>query len=456
MSELQDFIIKNGILDEYRGSSEVVIIPEGVHTIDSLAFLSDTKKTIKHIQFPESLKVIKNWAFDRCKSLENIVIPANVKEIGQGAFNSCKMLKDVIIEGNPTIGDGAFRWTQWEEDEFKKAGAQIKDDVLLRVHPELTEYIIPSNIKIIGRDAFRYCKIKEVVIPHGVTEIGICAFSDSAIERVSLPETLKVVDGYAFSNCTNLTELTIPKSVTRISSCAFEQLPNCVLTILNDCEDEELISFAFHAFARDTACIKEVHAPYGSVAMRYAKKSGLEVTTIPHSPEKIGRPQKYHYINDEFCCEGSTLHEYFGHQEVVYVPDGISVIGRNAFTNTKVKKVFFPKSVFLIEEYGFSGTDLIEITGEGVYTIEQRAFYGCKNLERATFPELASCYDISFEGCKRLSRKDLIIPYEAHIIEVEFQPCGCGHRRIKVTPFTNSQNNDDEQCVACGGNGSGH
>lgn len=454
MSELQDFIIKNGILDEYRGSSEVVIIPEGVVKIE--LWFCKKPELIKRLYLPKSLKSISDSNFSALKNLEYVFIPSSVKSIGRCAFLDCAKLEHVEIEDpNIEVDLWAFNGTKIEADMIQNKGAFILGNSLIRASKEIEKYIVPSHVKTINRDAFRYCKIKEVVIPHGVTEIGICAFSDSAIERISLPETLKVVDGYAFSNCTNLTELIIPKSVTRISSCAFEQLPNCVLTILNDCEDEELICFAFHAFAKDTACIKEVRAPYGSVAMRYAKKSGLEVTTIPHSPENVGRPQKYHYINDEFCCEGTTLHEYFGHQEVVHVPDGISIIGRNAFTNTKVKKVFLPKSVFLIEEYGFSGTDLIEITGEGVYTIEPRAFYGCKNLERATFPELASCYDISFEGCKRLSRKDLIIPYEAHIIEVEFQPCGCGHRHIKVTPFTNSQNNDDEQCVACGGNGSG-
>ena len=223
MSELQDFIIKDGVLESYRGNSFEIVIPEGVHTVDGLALNGDRKKRITSIRFPKSLEIIEDWAFDHCENLTRIVIPANVKEIGKGAFNWCRALSEVIIEGNPTIGDGAFRWSPWEESEFKKSEAQINDNVLLRVYPELTEYTIPSNIKIIGRDAFKNCKIKEVIVPHGVTKLDICAFAYSSIERISLPDTLKFVDAHAFSNCTNLTEFIIPKSVTRIGDCAFEE-----------------------------------------------------------------------------------------------------------------------------------------------------------------------------------------------------------------------------------------
>lgn len=240
MSELRNFIIKNGVLESYRGSSPNIIIPEGVHTIDMLTFSRERKATIKTIQFPKSLVKIEDWAFDHCDNLTHIVIPANVKEIGKGAFNWCRALSNVVIEGDPKIGDGAFSWSLWEDNEFKKAGAKIKGNVLLRVHPELTEYIISSDIKIIGRDAFKNSKIKNIIVPDGVTKLDICAFAYSDIEKISLPETLKFVGAYAFSNCINLTELTIPKSVTFIGDCAFEELPNCVLTILNEFNDEEI------------------------------------------------------------------------------------------------------------------------------------------------------------------------------------------------------------------------
>ena len=94
----------------------------------------------------------------------------------------------------------------------------------------------------------------------------------------------------------NLAELIIPKSVTDIDSGAFQELPNCVITILNENDDEELFRISDHAFAFGQLIphIKEVRVPYGSVAMRYAMKAGLNVTAFPCGPRKFGNPKKYH------------------------------------------------------------------------------------------------------------------------------------------------------------------
>ena len=89
--------------------------------------------------------------------------------------------------------------------------------------------------------------------------------------------------------------MTIPKSVTDIDSGAFQELPNCVLTILNEGDDEELFRLSYDAFAfgHNTPHIKEVRVPYGSVAMRYAIKAVLKVVTFPCAPKKCGNPKKY-------------------------------------------------------------------------------------------------------------------------------------------------------------------
>lgn len=45
MNELQDFIIKDGVLQSYRGNSSEIIIPEGVYIIDGLAFINSDRKS---------------------------------------------------------------------------------------------------------------------------------------------------------------------------------------------------------------------------------------------------------------------------------------------------------------------------------------------------------------------------------------------------------------------------
>ena len=372
-------------------------------------------------------------------NLKSITIPASVTFIDKCAFSDSG-LEEVVIEGKPEIQLWAFDGTPWKTNELKSNWGLIRDNVLLSVNPELTEYTIPSNVKVIGRDAFKNSKIKEIDIPNGVTKLDICAFACSEIERISLPETLKLIGAYAFSNCEKLTELTIPKSVTDIDSGAFQELPNCVITILNESDDEELFRISEDAFAFGHLIprIKEVRMPYGSVAMRYAIKAGLKVVTFLCTPKKFGNPKKYEYIDDVFCYFGGTLHQYFGKQDVVHVPEGIHTIESEAFWCSKVKKVCLPFSVKKIDKNAFCSCEqLEEIIGSGVEEIERHAFDCCEKLNRVEFPNLKRCFDISFEECNSLKRENIIIPEDAEIIMEADEPwtCGCGYCHITQTPF---------------------
>ena len=420
-----DFIIKNGVLEEYRGSAEDVHIPEGVTKIAS--WFCNEPARVRRLRLPQSLTRIDDCNFIALKNLEYVYIPSSVRSIGRCAFSDCAKLKHIEIENpNTEIALWAFDGTKYESDMLQSKGALILGSTLVKASKEVDKYIVPSHVKIIGRDAFKNAKIKEVIVPHGVTKLDICAFAYSSLERISLPDTLKTIEAYAFSNCTSLTELTIPKSVTRIGDCAFEELPNCVLTILNGHDDEEIFRFAQCSFGMHTPNIKEVHVPYGSAAMRYAKEYGLNVTAHPCAPAKFGNPKKYRYIDDMFCCEGSILHEYFGHQETVHVPDGISVIGSNAFTNADVKRVYLPKSVKLIEKFAFSSCeDLIEVEGEGAQEIEPKAFSNCKNLQRAEFPQLEKYVDIAFVGCDSLLPENMLFPESAVAVRTHWRTCSC-------------------------------
>lgn len=183
-----------------------------------------------------------------------------------------------------------------------------------------------------------------------------------------------------------MTELTIPKSVSQIGDNAFEGLGNCVITILNEKDDEELFRISPYAFDIRNPNIKEIRVPYGSAAMRYAMKNGLNVTTFPSEPKRFENPKRYWYIDDVFCCERSTLRENFGHKETVRIPNGIRAIGSNDFTNADIKRVYLPKSVKCIEEFGFANCEnLTEVIGKGLRTIEWRSFCDCAKLKRTSF-----------------------------------------------------------------------
>ncbi len=76
---------------EYQESEYV--IPEYVQVgnvkyvvIEISAGAFDTEKTIKSIQFPTTLKIIRKVAFFDCRNLENILLPEGLEEIDYNAF----------------------------------------------------------------------------------------------------------------------------------------------------------------------------------------------------------------------------------------------------------------------------------------------------------------------------------------------------------------------------------
>ena len=82
---------------------------------------------------------------------------------------------------------------------------------------------IGSNVESIGSCAFSGCSgLTELVLPKGVTSIGEYAFSGcSSVTEVTIGSNVESIGSFAFRGCSSLTAITIPASVTSIGSSAF-------------------------------------------------------------------------------------------------------------------------------------------------------------------------------------------------------------------------------------------
>ena len=91
------------------GEEEQCVIPQGVKVINDYAFR--TKDSLKEVNFPESLTIIGNHAFENI-GLQRLKCPPKLKEIGNNAFRFCNDLTDIELnEGLVKIDERAFAWS---------------------------------------------------------------------------------------------------------------------------------------------------------------------------------------------------------------------------------------------------------------------------------------------------------------------------------------------------------
>ena len=102
-----DFLIENGVLNEYRGPGGDISIPAGVTGIGNEAFKQC--ESLTGVTLPEGVTDIGERAFYRCKKLRSVTLPEGVTDIGKWAFGFCKSLKSIQLpEGVTRIGGWAF------------------------------------------------------------------------------------------------------------------------------------------------------------------------------------------------------------------------------------------------------------------------------------------------------------------------------------------------------------
>ena len=147
------------------------------------------------IDIPEGTEKIGAYVFYNCSSLTSITIPNSVTSIGYEAFYGCSGLTSITI---PFVGEKADG--SGETHLGYIFGAEYYTD---------NEDYVPDSLK-------------EVIITGG-TSIGWGAFEDcSGLTSITIPDSVTRIGSYAFQNCSGLTSVTIPDSVVSIGEYAFE------------------------------------------------------------------------------------------------------------------------------------------------------------------------------------------------------------------------------------------
>lgn len=225
----------------YRYQIETVRIEEGCTTVGSYAFSTtstSSTSTITTVTLPSTLTAINYCAFDGCVSITEITIPDNVEVVGGYAFDACNGLKTVSFGENlKTIDSYAF--SNCDSLTSIELNANLETIGWYAFSGcDLLEYIeIQENVKNIGQGAFTYCNRLKKITVHSdnprfanddngvlydtVNHVLIQYPSGSLTTSYVIDSTTVEIARSAFSNCYNLQEVFLPKSLSIIDAYNF-------------------------------------------------------------------------------------------------------------------------------------------------------------------------------------------------------------------------------------------
>lgn len=86
----------------------------------------------------------------------------------------------------------------------------------------LQKIILPDNLGTIGNHAFAYCSnLKDITFPKSLVTIEYNAFYQSGLTEATLPDKLKNIGDAAFYECYNLKKVNFPEKLVSIGNSAF-------------------------------------------------------------------------------------------------------------------------------------------------------------------------------------------------------------------------------------------
>ena len=491
---------------------EKVIYNEIEYSVTSIGdYAFSNCRVLTLVTIPESVTSIGFHAFDGCSGLTSVTIPNSVTSIDKYAFSGCDGLISVFIPNSvTTIGNKAFDNANIKfycESKYKPSGwyeSQTgggvwnarKGSVFFNVKSivntsgfiynvisnsiqkevEILQYTgdsitvnIPTSVEFDGKvyavtrvrnNAFRGYNSLDYTAYGNAFYIGneenpyliLMEAKNTKISSVDINSRCKFIYGGAFSNCTSLTEISIPKSVINIGMDAFigctgsqktefasvvdlckikfensysnplyqtQQLYINGEEVTNVVIPDSVKSIGDYAFYNcnnlNSITIGNSVESIGNSA--FYGCNGLTSISIPNSVKNIGGSAFYcnHLQNAEFASIESMCGISFGDNTAnpLYYAHNLYIGGE------KIVNLIIAQSVKSIGNYAFNGCTSIAslVVSDSVAAIGNYAFYNCSRLASIDIPNSVESIGYNaFSGCSYLKS----LSYNSNAIGANF------------------------------------
>ena len=391
------------------------IIPNNVTSIGYGAFYGCSGLT--SVTIPNSVLSIGRYAFYGCSELTSIIIPDSVTSIGDSAFRNCTSLESITL---PFIGGSKNTWrydsvfgyifgyitsnyyslsngTTYQYDSGSTSSTNRYYHYYI---PASLKTVVITNTDIIPQRAFYNCtSLTSVTIPNSVTSIGASAFYGcTSLTSITIPFvgcTFYDEISYTYISYTSLFYLFTPNpNAIYPENGVPTSLKTVIITGGNSIPDS-----AFEGCYNLTSItIPDSVTSIGDSA--FSRCSGLSSIAIPNSVTSIGQSAFYG------CSRGLTSITVSSGNTVYRSEDNCLIKQTDNVLILGCKTSIIPNNVTSIGDYAFSScSGLTSITiPNNVTSIGSSAFEDCSGLTSITIPNnVTSIGDSAFYNCTGLT-----------------------------------------------------